>query len=63
MNCMQHFIVRHYTDVMHVEKNVCENVVKTIFGDDKGPVAVWTSYNNHAIIADFEEYLCKNRGP
>lgn len=30
---VQHFLVRHCTDAMHVEKNVCENVVKTILGE------------------------------
>ena len=30
---VQHLLVRHCTDAMHVEKNVCENVVKTIIGE------------------------------
>lgn len=30
---VQHFLVRHCTDAMHVEKNVCENMVKTILGE------------------------------
>lgn len=32
-NFVQYFLVRHCTDAMHVEKNVCENVVKTILGE------------------------------
>jgi hypothetical protein len=30
--CKQGFILRHCLDAMHVEKNVCGNVVQTIFG-------------------------------
>lgn len=33
MKCVQYFLVRHCTNAIHVEKNVCENVVKTILGD------------------------------
>ena len=33
MNCVKYFLVHHCTDAMHVEKNVCENVVKTILGE------------------------------
>ena len=33
MDFVQYFLVRHCTDAMHVEKNVCENVVKTILGE------------------------------
>jgi hypothetical protein len=30
----QHLLVRHMLDLMHCEKNICENVLKTIFGED-----------------------------
>jgi hypothetical protein len=26
--------MKHILDVMHYEKNICENIVKTIFGED-----------------------------
>ena len=26
-------LVRHTLDVMHCEKNVCENIMKTMFGE------------------------------
>ncbi len=29
----QHLLVRHTLDVMHCEKNICENMIKTIFGE------------------------------
>jgi hypothetical protein len=29
----QHLLGSHTLDVMHYEKNICENMVKTIFGE------------------------------
>lgn len=29
---MQDLVVRNTLDVMHYEKNMCENILKTIFG-------------------------------
>ena len=37
--CLQHLLVRHVLDVMHCEKNLSENIVKTTFGE-KHSVAV-----------------------
>jgi hypothetical protein len=31
--CWQHLLIRHLLDVMHCEKKLCENIVKTIFGE------------------------------
>jgi hypothetical protein len=34
---VQHLKVRHVLDVMHCEKNLCENIVKTLFGMNDSP--------------------------
>ena len=34
---VQHLKVRHVLDVMHCEKNLCENILKTIFGMNDSP--------------------------
>ena len=30
--CMQSLTIRHVLDAMHCEKNICENIMKTIWG-------------------------------
>ena len=34
---VQHLKVRHVLDVMHCEKNLCENILKTLFGMNDNP--------------------------
>ena len=34
---VQHLLVRHILDVMHCEKNLCENLLKTLFGMNDSP--------------------------
>jgi hypothetical protein len=34
---VQSLLIRHILDVMHCEKNLCENMVKTIFGRKESP--------------------------
>ena len=39
-NCrcfVQHLKVRHVLDVMHCEKNLCENILKALFGMNDSP--------------------------
>ncbi len=36
----QHLLIRHTLDVMHIEKNICENVACTIFSQ-KNIIKVW----------------------
>ena len=36
--CLQFLLIRHILDVMHCEKNLCKNVVKTIFGEKDTPM-------------------------
>ena len=33
----QHLKIRHVLDVMHCEKNLCENILKTLFGMNDSP--------------------------
>ena len=34
---VQHLLERHILDVMHCEKNLCENLLKTLFGMNDSP--------------------------
>jgi hypothetical protein len=34
---LQHLKIRHVLDVMHCEKNLCENILKTLFGMNDSP--------------------------
>ena len=34
---VQHLKVRHVLDVMHCEKNLCKNIMKTLFGMNDNP--------------------------
>jgi hypothetical protein len=34
-NHLQYLRIRHVIDVMHCEKNFCENLLKTLFRDDE----------------------------
>lgn len=36
-NVMQDLLIRHTLDVMHCEKNLCENIIKTLFGETDFP--------------------------
>lgn len=36
-NVMQDLLIRHTLDVMHCEKNLCENIVKTLLGETDFP--------------------------
>ena len=44
-NCMQFLTIRHVLDPMHCEKNLCENIIKTI----------WDLKDNFKIQLDLEE--------
>ena len=37
MCLVQHLLERHILDVMHCEKNLCENLLKTLFGMNDSP--------------------------
>jgi len=32
--CWEHLLMRHSLDVMHIEKNVCDNIVGTLLGQE-----------------------------
>jgi hypothetical protein len=34
---MQELPIRNLVDVMHCEKNLAENIIKTLFGEKDGP--------------------------
>jgi hypothetical protein len=34
---VQDLLIRHTLDVMHCEKNLCENIIKTLFGETDFP--------------------------
>ena len=36
-NVVQDLLIRHTLDVMHCEKNLCENIIKTLFGETDYP--------------------------
>ena len=36
---VQHLLERHVLDVMHCEKNLCENIVKTLWGMNDSPTS------------------------
>lgn len=36
-NVVQDLLIRHTLDVMHCEKNLCENIIKTLFGETDFP--------------------------
>ena len=36
-NVVQDLLIRHTLDVMHGEKNLCENIIKTLFGETDFP--------------------------
>lgn len=37
MSLVQHVLDRHILEVMHCEKNLCENILKTLFGMNDNP--------------------------